>query len=167
MDKAKIENTIIQLQKISNDILVRDAFTNEFNKNVLQEKRWHTKNKGWGRIKKIKSFNKFFKNKIHFENYIYVFLYGKKCKYAGRSLAGGTRPETHFEKYWFDGVTRINIYSTSQPTQVPKLECLAIHKFEPSVNRNKPSFSKGDKLCPICENERYIKQELKSMFKLR
>jgi len=99
--------------------------------------------------------------------YIYIFWSGKKCKYVGKSIVGGTRPQIHFEKYWFNDVTKINIYSTSQRSQIPKLECLAIHRFEPSVNCYKPSFSGNAKSCPICDTEKLIKQEIKSIFKLR
>ena len=89
--------------------------------------------------------------------YIYIFWSGKKCKYVGKSIVGGTRPQIHFEKYWFNDVTKINIYSTSQRSQIPKLECLAIHRFEPSVNCYKPSFSGNAKSCPICDTEKLIK----------
>lgn len=163
----KVEKGIKELQEIALSILVHKVSKKEFDKIVLQKKRWHTKNKGWGRKKKIKSFDEWFSKKISYENYIYIFWSRKKCKYVGRSIAGGTRPQSHFEKYWFNGVTKINIYSTSQRRQIPKLECLAIHKFNPSENNNLPSFSKHDKPCPICKNNELIKSELKSLFKLR
>ena len=165
--KSKVEKNIGLLQDIASKILVYKVSKKEFDKIVLQKKRWHTKNKGWGRKRKMKSFNLWFAKNISYKNYIYVFWSGKKCKYVGRSIAGGTRPQAHFEKYWFNSVTKINIYSTSQRRQIPKLECLAIHRFKPSENNNMPSFSNHDKPCPICKTQKLIKNELKSIFKLR
>ena len=138
---------------------------------LKQKKSWHiTKNKGWGRAEKKKSFNSWFKKYIDYRNYVYAFWAvkeGEECIYVGRSIAGKTRPQTHFEKYWFNSVTKINIYSTSQRRQIPKLECLAIHRFKPSENNNMPSFSNHDKPCPICKTQKLIKNALKSIFKLR
>lgn len=165
--KSKVEKRIKNLQKIALEILVHEVSRKEFEKIVLQKKRWPTKNKGWGRDRKIKSFEQWFSKEIFYKNYIYIFWFGRKCKYVGRSIAGGTRPQSHFKKYWFNGITKIDIYSTSQRRQIPKLECLAIHRFNPSENYNLPSFSNRDKPCPICETQRLIRSELKSIFRLR
>lgn len=167
--RAKVDKSIEQLQDIASEILIHQVSKTEFNKIVLQKKRWHTKNKGRGWDKKEKEFNLWFKSNINFNNYVYVFEAGKRCRYVGRSIAGKTRPQTHFEKRWINGVTIIKIFSTSQPSQIPKLECLAIHKFDPpkKYNKNTPSFSKNDKPCPICETKELIRKELKSIFKLR
>ena len=170
IDKVKIDKTIKQLQHIASEILINRDCKKEFEEIVSDKTRWHTKNKGWGWDKRKDEFNDWFKKKnINFKNYIYVFWAGNKCKYVGKSIAGRTRPQTHFEKRLINGVTLIAIYFTSQRTQIPKLECLAIHRFKPSkkYNKYKPSFSKHDKPCPVCENEDLIKQEIKSTFRLR
>ena len=165
---SKIDIAINQLQGIAEEILVRKVLKKEFDNTVSQRKRWYvTKSKGWGRDKKKKSFDTWFDENINYKNYVYVFWANSKCKYVGRSIAGRTRPQNHFEKYWFGGVTKINIYSTSQRRQIPKLECLAIHHFNPSENKNNPSISKWDKPCPICETTIDIRKEIKSIFNLR
>ena len=165
---SKINRAINHLQDIAEEILVRKVSNKEFDKTVSQRKRWHvTKSKGWGRDKKKESFNSWFADNIHYENYVYVFWVNNKCKYVGKSIAGRTRPQNHFEKHWFGSVTKINIYSTSQPRQIPKLECLSMHRFNSSENKNNPSFSKWDKPCPICETTSDIRKEIKSIFNLR
>ncbi len=164
----KINRVINHLQDIAEEILVRKVSNKAFDKTVSQRKIWHvTKSKGWGRDQKKKSFNSWFDKNISYKNYVYVFWTRNKCKYVGKSIAGSTRPQNHFEKYWFGNVTKINIYSTSQPRQIPKLECLAMHRFNPSENKNNPPFSKWDKSCPICETTGNIQKEIKAIFNLR
>ncbi len=103
--RSKIDKGIIILQNLASEILVRQIFKRDSDNLIKQKKRWHTKNKGWGRTEKKKSFNSWFKKYINYKNYVYVFWAGKdECIYVGRSIVGKTRPQDHFEKYWFNPI---------------------------------------------------------------
>src|SRR3989338_10217716 len=71
---SKINRAINHLQIIASEILVCEVSNKEFNKTVLQKKRWHTKNKGWGRKRKIKSFNLWFDKNVSYKNYIHLYF---------------------------------------------------------------------------------------------
>ena len=90
-----------------------------------------------------------------------------KCIYVGRTIKGKGRPQSHFVKFWLNSVSRIDIYLTSQSSQVPKLECLAIHRFHPKENGMKASIPKWAKKCPVCEIQKNIRSELRQIFSLR
>ncbi len=166
--KRKVEKSIELLQMLAVEILKNSVALKELNnKKEHPKKQWHTANKGWGRDAKKQSFDLWFERYINYPNYIYVFWAGKKCKYVGRTVNGNGRPQSHFAKYWFSGVTRIDIYSTSKRSDVPKLECLAIHKFNPSENRNNASLPRWAKTCPICDTTNFIRKEIKYIFNLK
>lgn len=70
--------------------MIRKIFKKEYDELDVQKNRWHaTKNKGWNREKKKKSFNSWLKNNITYRNYVYVFWAGNECEYVGRTMAGG------------------------------------------------------------------------------
>ena len=166
--KSKIDGKIVRLQELASEILIHQIFKKESKSLIKQKKRWHiTKNKGWGRTEKKKSFKNWFNKYIDYNNYVYIFWNGKECIYVGRSVAGKTRPQNHFEKYWFNVVTRIDIYSTSQKSQVPKLECLCIHYYKPKININTASKRSYSKHCPICDTKDNIRKEIKSAGRIR
>jgi hypothetical protein len=50
---------------------------------------------------------------------------------------------------------------------VPKLECLAIHRFRPRENGMKASIPKWAKKCPVCVAHELIADELRRIFALR
>lgn len=167
LTKAKIDRNITALQALATDCLIKDVSKEHFKELIYTTRRWHLKNKGWGRDEKKQSFDAWFEKYIPFKNYIYVFWANKKCIYIGRSGKGRKRVQGHFDKYWFTGVTRINIYSTPRKTDVPKFECIAKHLFEPTQNKIKPGTGNYDKKCPICSVHKFIKSELKKIFRLK
>lgn len=167
-DRRKLNKSIEKLQKIASQSLVEEVARSEFERLVCEKRQWHPKRgKGRGVEEKKRSFNEWFDYSISFPNYIYIFWAGRKCKYVGRSVRGRGRPQMHFDKYWFGPVTRIDVYSTSKASEVPKLECLAIHRFAPSENKKRAANKKWTKKCPVCEIHERIRSELRRIFKLK
>ena len=159
---------INRLKRLSTECLARDLARREFAATIDKKKQWQcTKNKGWLRKHKRRHFDRWFAKHIPFKNCIYIFWKDRMAEYVGRTVRGKGRPQSHFTKFWFSGITRIDIYSTSQASQTPKLECLAIHRFEPRQNGSKASIPKWAKKCPVCEVHKSIEAELKDIFALR
>ncbi len=71
------------------------------------------------------------------------------------------------DKFWFSGVRRVKIFAVNGRSQIPKLECLAIHDFQPTSNKNKAAKKKWTKACPLCKVNKHIKDELRSIFRLK
>ena len=84
-------------------------------------------------------------SRFHTKGLIYAFWGNrKKCIYIGRTGSHGSRPSSHFEKFWFSGVKRVTIFSIKGRSHIPKLECLAIHRFRPRRNKNKAVYKEVD-----------------------
>jgi len=168
LDAKRRREGINELQRIATECLCSEMSKNEFAATVQKKKQWHcTRNKGWSRTQKRKHFDQWFQKYIPFKNCIYIFWKGRKAIYVGRTIKGKGRPQSHFSKFWFNGITRIDIFSTSQASQVPKLECLAIHNFEPQQNGQKASIPKWAKKCPVCEVRHLIETELRDIFSFK
>lgn len=166
-DRARRRKGIDNLKDLATECLAGDFAKKEFSATIDKKKQWQcTKSKGWSRDDKRAHFDKWFTKNIPYKNCIYIFWKGRRAEYVGRTVRGKGRPQAHFEKYWFTGVTRIDIYSTSQASQTPKLECLAIHQWEPRQNGKKASMPKWAKKCPVCEVHDFIGTELKDVFAL-
>ncbi len=167
-NKDRRKRVIGQLQILATKALANEMARKEFNKTVDKKKQWRsTSGKGWSRDDKKKHFNHWFQKYIPFKNCIYIFWKKNGAEYVGRTVNGKGRPQSHFNMYWFTGTARIEIYSTSQASEVPKLECLAIHQFRPRQNDVKASIPKGAKKCPVCEVHQMIRKELNRIFALR
>ncbi|MCJ7635825.1 hypothetical protein MUP77_25970 [Candidatus Bathyarchaeota archaeon] len=167
-DKNRRKQAIEHLQDLATDALANDMAKKEFNKIVDEKKQWQSsRGKGWSRDEKQEHFNDWFQKHIPFKNCIYIFWKKSYSEYVGRTLKGKGRPQSHFDKFWFNGTKRIDIYSTSLASEVPKLECLAIHRFRPKQNGAKASIPKWAKKCPVCEVHKLIREELNKIFALR
>ena len=166
--RKKVSRAIAALQELASKAVVKKAARKEFARIVDKKKQWQVSNsKGHGWRAKRENFDKWFQHKIPYPNCIYIFWAGRKARYVGRTVRGKGRPQSHFDKSWFSGVTRIDIYSTSTPSQVPKLECLAIHRFHPRENGVKASIPKWAKKCPVCDVHKLIKHEIRAIFRLK
>lgn len=163
LTKNKIERTLSSLQKITTDALVRKLARTGFDKFSQPKRSWRvTKRKGWGCDEKKKSFQGWYKHQIGIAGCVYIFWKDRKCIYVGKTGRGGSRPSDHFYKFWFSGITRIDIYEVRHKRPLSALECLAIHRFRPSRNK-----LKTDRNCPLCRIHRRMKSELGAIFHLR
>jgi len=166
--RRRVSRTIERLQELASSAVVRTTAREEFEKTVQQTKTWRNSvRKGRGWREKKRHFSNWFDNEVQFPNCIYIFWAGSRCRYVGRTIRGKGRPQQHFVKTWFNGVTSITVHSTSTPSHVPKLECLAIHRFEPRENGMAASIPKWAKKCPVCETHKLIRLEVRTIFRLR
>jgi hypothetical protein len=166
INKQRLISSIEKLQDLASKYRVEKNRREEFDKQ-LDKRRWHPKKgKGWGVKEKKHSFDRWF-TKIRFPYCIYIFWAGRKCIYVGRTVRGKGRITSHFEKIWFPSITRIDVYYTSKRSEIPKLECFAVHLFGPSKNENRPADKKWTKKCQVCEVRALIRSELKKIFKLK
>ena len=165
LTKGKIDKAIHDLQHLVSNSLAKDYQEKEFKKNAGHKKRRKIIGKGWKNRKK--AFEQWFKKNFRKQNeLVYVFWNKKRCVYVGRTGKGGSRPSSHFSKIWCH-VTWIDLYPVKSETNLPKLECLAVHRFKPSVNTNLPSKKKWTKKCPLCDIHNQIKADLKKIFKIK
>jgi len=167
LNRAKVDRAIHRLQSLAEDYQLNSHAIARLRGLYKLKKQWHTSNKGWGIDQKRKAFVQWFDKNIRHDNCVYVFWAKRKCRYVGRTLAGKNRPQSQFQKYWFLGVTRVDIYASQGAREIPKLECLATHLFQPIYSKVKPAAQKWFSKCPICETRRLIRSELKAIFRLR
>jgi hypothetical protein len=165
--RSKVDAGIANLQEIASSALANKLAKSEFNEHVSSQHNYHIKGRGY-QDKKDK-FEIWFA--AHFQNrkgLIYAFwgTHGK-CVYIGRTGSHGSRPSSHFEKFWFVGVQRVTIYAVTAKSHLPKLECLAIHRFQPMRNKNKAASKKWTKACPLCTTHKYIENELRDIFRFK
>jgi len=166
--KHKVAPLLDELGELALTILERRRARRELNRAVTGIRQWHVKKgKGHGFEAKQRNFKKWYKKHVGNKNCVYVFWHGKHCVYVGRTLRGHGRPSGWFDRVWFQPVNRIDIYSVRRPSEVPKVECLAMHLFDPSENDYWPAIGKYTKKCALCEATREIDKELKSIFRLR
>ena len=164
--KKVVESGILKLQEIASHALAGKLAKDEFAKYAHKKKAWHIK--GQGVSKKKKLFEEWFKKEFPKQkDCIYIFRGSKKCVYIGRTGNGCSRPQSHFEKFWLRDAKRIVVYPSASASQSPKLECLAIHCFEPIQNKKKSAKNKWTKECPLCVIHKDIKGELRKIFRLR
>jgi hypothetical protein len=165
--REKVDAGIERLQQIASKALASKLARVELEEHVTSRKNYHVK--GHGPDDKKDRFEKWFT--AHFgdtKGLIYAFWGNhKKCIYVGRTGSHGSRPSSHFDKFWFGGVRRVTIFSVRGKSHIPKLECLAIHRFQPTRNKNKAASKKWTKACPLCTTHMYIENELRDIFRFR
>lgn len=165
LTKGKIDKAIRDLQDLASNILAKDYQKKEFEENAEPKTRRKIIGRGWKNRKK--AFEQWFENNFRKQNkLVYVFWNNKKCVYVGRTGNGGSRPSSHFSRIWCH-VTWIDLYPVKSESNLAKLECLAIHRFEPSANTYLPSKKKWTKKCPLCDTHKQIKTDLKKIFKIK
>jgi hypothetical protein len=165
--RGHVDKAVNNLNKLTEACLLRDHAVQRLADIYDEKRQWHVvRSKGWGVENKRKSFIEWYeRNKIG-RNCVYVFWAGKKCRYVGRTMKGQNRPQTHFTKHWFIGVTRVDLYHSRVGRNVPKLECLATHRFRPRFSKIKPSSKRWYARCPICETQKTIAADVRSLFRL-
>lgn len=167
-NRQKVEPRLHELGEVATEILVRRRGRGEFRRVVDRPRQWHVKRgKGFGIEAKRRKFKRWYEKQIGNKNCVYSFWSRDGCVYVGRTLRGKGRPAGWFDRVWFQPVKRIDIYSVRRRSEVPKAECLAVHLFDPSENKNRPSIGRYTKKCPICKAAKEIDKELESIFRLR
>lgn len=167
-DKNKVEKAIRHLQSLAEEAQLHARAIRDVENLYAEKKQWHvTTNKGWGIDRKRQAFNEWFDEHVPHDNCVYVFWAGRRCRYVGRTLGGKNRPQSQFQKHWFQGVTRVDIYSSRAAREIPKLECLLTHRFDPKHSKVTPASRKWLSKCPICETRSFIRDEIKYIFRLR
>lgn len=167
-NRKEIDSAIEKLKEISTKCLLQTNIMADFKNHYETKKQWHiTSKKGWGAENKKKKFNSWFEKNIESDGLVYIFWgKGKKCLYVGRTIKGKQRPQSHFHRDWFKEARRIDVF-TATPKNIPMMECLATHRYNPTQSKIKPSKKKYFKKCPICETHKKIQQEVRSIFRLR
>ncbi len=166
--RKTVNRAIEKLQSIASDALAKSLARTEFSDRVEDSHRWYNrKRKGHGRDAKKKNFKAWYRAKVRRRRCIYAFWAKDRCLYVGKSVNGGGRVASHFKEYWFGRTTRIDVYAVTGDRDLPILECLGIHRFQPSYNRSKAEEKKWTAKCPLCRLQRDIESELRSIYRLR
>jgi hypothetical protein len=165
--RKKVDAGIRELQAIASNALSHKLAKSEFNEHVASRKNYHVK--GHGPDAKKAQFERWFAIRFgRTKGLIYAFWGNhKKCIYVGRTGSHGSRPSSHMEKFWFSHVKRVTIFAVRGKSHIPKLECLAIHYFQPTRNKNKAATKMWTKACPLCKTHKHIENELRDIFRFR
>lgn len=167
LTKKERDSKIRELQGIASKALAKKMAKRGFKRLVFKKKKtWRTK--GWGTDKKKKIFRAWVRKKISPKRgKVYVFWKKRECQYVGRTRGRGSRPSHHFKRSWFNGTTRIDVYSAHQRRSIPLLECLAIHRFRPTKNKVKAAKQGWTPKCSLCALHRKIRSELRKIYRFR
>lgn len=166
LTKERRERKIWELQEVASKVLAKKMAKAEFAKAVEGKRTWRTR--GWGGDAKRAAFRAWVRERIHRDTgKVYVFWKKNECRYVGRTRGRGTRPSSHFKRAWFNGTTRIDVYLAPQKRSVPRLECLAMHRFLPTQNKIKPARQKWTPKCPLCRVHKRIRKEVREIFRFR
>jgi hypothetical protein len=164
----KVRSSIGKLQKLAEGALLRSKQGKFILGNYDSKKQWHPKRgKGFGRGAKKRHFKGWYERHITTRNCVYVYWGQSGCLYVGRTLNGKGRPSSHFEKHWFGKATRLDIYAFHRKRDVPRFECMFTHLHRPSYSKMRPASKRYYSRCPVCDVRREIKNEIKSLFRLR
>ncbi len=168
LSRSHVQRAIARLQDFASDALADKLARDEFEDSVLQRRSWHAKKgKGRGVDAKRHSFNRWFDRELGRGTYAYAFWNRRRCVYVGKTVKSGRRISSHFDKHWFGGVTRVDVYALTGRRLLPALECLAIHRFQPTRNKFRAERRKWTKRCQLCAIHRTIDSELRSIFRFR
>jgi hypothetical protein len=166
LTKRQREHRISELQNIVSTSIANSLARREFAKAITEVKTWPAR--GGGREAKRKQFRQWVREEVHKKRgKVYIFWRGDECRYVGRTRGRGTRPSHHFRKGWFTGTTRIDVYVTEQKRSVPSVECLAMHRFQPTRNRIRASKQKWTPRCPLCKIHKTIRAEVRKIYRFR
>jgi hypothetical protein len=167
-NRNTVNDAIARLQELASEHFAKQFARDEFGLAVHQRKGWHAKRgKGRGVDAKKSTFEHWYKLHFNSSRCIYVFWSGRQCEYVGKTGSGGSRPSSHFVKFWFGTVTRIDVYATLGNRALPALECLGIHHFRPRRNKSKAETRKWLRKCPLCGAHKEIQGEMRNIFRLR
>jgi hypothetical protein len=166
--RRTVNHAIKQMQECASKSLANRLARTEFEDGVRRRKSWHAKKgKGRGAERKKAAFNAWFDQHFTPGPFIYAFWNRRKCVYVGKTARSGRRISSHFEKGWFGGVTRVDVYRVRGVRDLPALECLAMHRFLPTRNKFRAERLKSTRKCALCKLHREIKEEVNAIFRFR
>src|SRR5204862_5770407 len=111
--------------EIATDILARKVAKHEFEEAVVRRRLYRLKGRGpRARGAELVAFAK-----RHSGPIVYAFWRGKTCLYVGKGKRT-SRLNDH-EKSYGRQADSIEVFFVKTKTQLPKVECLATHRFEP------------------------------------
>ena len=97
---------------------------------------------------------------------IYSFWQGKRCVYVGKG-SSWRRLRSYRRDVLLQQATSLRVRMISGKSNLAKAECMSIHMYQPTQNVNRSSKPKYSKKCPLCQTNRQIRDELRSLFKMR
>ena len=164
LNRKILNKKINELQKITSNAFAKTIAKDEFNRCVGSKKTWHIK--GHGIMQKKRNFQAWCTQHIPegSKDFVYIFWgENNRCIYVGKTNVGVSRPLNHFEKHWIFKAKRVDIYFCSI-IYIPKLECLAIHHFQPLHNKMKAATKDRTVKCTLCNLHKMIEKELNSIY---
>jgi hypothetical protein len=164
LTKKRRETKIRELQEIARKARAENLARRQFRRLARPKKSW--KPKGRGADNKQKEFLPWVREgNSQGRGKVYVFWRRRECRYVGRTRGRGSRPSCHFKRSWFNGTTRIDVHSAHQRKSIPMLECLAIHRFNPTKNKVKAAKLKWTAKCPLCSLRKKIRTEIRTIYR--
>lgn len=97
---------------------------------------------------------------------IYSFWRGKRCLYVGKGNSW-RRLGAYRRSIYLVQATTVRVRGITSPSHLAKAECLSVHLFNPRDNSVKASKPKYAKVCPVCHARLAIRDELRTLFRLR
>ena len=164
-----IRNRVIEnLKEITAEALVKDFTRKEIKRRVEKKRSWLiTRGKGVNLDAKKENFKEWYDKKCQgHRTCIYIFWRGRKCLYVGKTQKGPNRIISHIYDKRFGNPSRITLYLTRAKRNLPILECLAIHNFNPRINKTKAAKKKFTAKCPLCKRTRQIEKDLRRIFSI-
>jgi len=151
-----------KMMDAAGEVLVRRYARPEFRKTIGRGRQRHIK--GHGIKKRFDCIWEWAKRKLD-GPIVYTFWRGKKCLYAGKGNSY-RRLWSYRKTIYLKEADLLEVWEVKK-RELPKVECLAVHLFEPRYNEVKPARVKYSKKCPVCQRLRKIKRELRSLFRLK
>ncbi|MEK7469884.1 MAG: hypothetical protein AAB074_21155 [Planctomycetota bacterium] len=94
---------------------------------------------------------------------VYLFWKGSRCLYVGRG--NSWKRLGSYEKSWYlKEADLLEVLCVAGKSNLPLVECLCVHLYEPRDNKSKPANKKWGKSCPICLTHDRIQDELRFVF---
>ncbi len=160
--KKKRDQLIDKILDAAHQALVRKHGWKEYRKATNRSRQRHIK--GFGikdRYQRIIRWAKKIRGPI-----VYTFWRGNKCLYVGK---GNTyrRLRNYKKSIYLKDADLLEVWPVISKKHLAKVECLAMHLFEPRDNVIGPARKKWERKCPVCKNLRKLKRELKSLFRMK
>lgn len=157
------ERLINHLLDDATKILVKREAGSEFRDIAPHRRLWQIK--GHGLLNRGRNLLAWAESKLH-GPIIYTFWRGQKCLYVGKGKTW-KRLRNYDKSAYLISATSIEVFLVTNQSQLGKAECLATHLFKPRDEKVKPSKEKWGKECPVCRKHDAIRDELKTLFKMK